>query len=83
MYETSFQVAALKARGFAGLRDLNGRRVGVGPAGGPAEVYFRAAAEVAGVAPTVVNGSPADQSRQLLPARSTRCGKARSCRSRR
>jgi TRAP transporter TAXI family solute receptor len=66
MYETSFQIAALKARGFTSIRNLNGLRVGVGPAGGPAEVFFRAAAEVAKVTPVVVNGSPADQTRQLL-----------------
>lgn len=66
MYETSFQIAAPRASGARGLRDLAGKRVGVGPAGGPAEVFFRGAAEVAGVAATIVNGAPADQTRQLL-----------------
>jgi uncharacterized protein len=66
MYETSFQIAAPRASGARGLRDLGGKRVGVGPAGGPAEVFFRGAAQVAGVSAVIVNGAPADQTRQLL-----------------
>lgn len=66
MYETSFQIAAPRTSGARGVRDLAGRRVGVGPAGGPAEVFFRGAADIAGVSVTVVNGAPADQVRQLL-----------------
>lgn len=66
MYETSFQIAAPRASGLRGLRDLAGKRVGVGPAGGPAEVFFRGAADVAGVSPAIINGAPADQTRHLL-----------------
>ena len=66
MYETSFQVAALRKSGLHALRDLDGKKVGVGPAKGPAEVFFRAAASVAGIKPTIVNGDPAALSRQLL-----------------
>lgn len=59
MYETSFQVAALRSSAIRSLADLDGRRVGVGPTKGPAEGFFRAAAEVAHIRPTIVNGDPA------------------------
>lgn len=66
MYETSFQIAAPRASGMRTLRDLVGKRVGVGPAGGPAEVFLRGAIAVAGIEAAVVNGAPAEQTRQLL-----------------
>jgi TRAP transporter TAXI family solute receptor len=59
MYETSFQVAALRKRAIRSLADLDGKKVGVGPAKGPAEVFFQAAAEIAHVRPVIVNGDPA------------------------
>jgi TRAP transporter TAXI family solute receptor len=63
MYETSFQVAALRKSGLRTLADLDGKKVGVGPANAPAEVFFRAAAEIAGIKPIIVNGDPASLSR--------------------
>jgi TRAP transporter TAXI family solute receptor len=66
MYETSFQVAALRRSGLHSLADLDGKKVGVGPARGPAEGFFRAAAEVAGIKPVIVNGDPAALSKQVL-----------------
>ena len=66
MYETSFQVAALRKSGIRALADLDGKKVGVGPAKGPAEGFFRAAAEVAGIKPVIVNGDPAALSKQVL-----------------
>jgi TRAP transporter TAXI family solute receptor len=66
MYETSFQVAALRKSGLHSLADLDGKKVGVGPARGPAEGFFRAAAEVAHIKPVIVNGDPAALSRQVL-----------------
>jgi uncharacterized protein len=59
MYETSFQIAALRASALRSLADLDGKKVGVGPAKGPAELFFRAAAEIAHVKPVIVNGDPA------------------------
>jgi TRAP transporter TAXI family solute receptor len=59
MYETSFQTAALRASGIARFADLAGRRVGAGPARGPAEVFFRAALAAAGIEAQVVPGDPA------------------------
>jgi TRAP transporter TAXI family solute receptor len=66
MYETSFQVAALRRSGLHSLASLDGKKVGVGPAKGPAEVFFRAAAEVAHIHPIIINGDPAALSRQVL-----------------
>jgi TRAP transporter TAXI family solute receptor len=59
MYETSFQIAALRKSAIKSLADLDGKKVGVGPAKGPAEVFFQAAAEIARIKPTIVNGDPA------------------------
>ena len=66
MYETSFQVAALRKSGLHSLADLDGKKVGVGPARGPAEGFFRAAAEAARIKPVIVNGDPAALSRLVL-----------------
>jgi TRAP transporter TAXI family solute receptor len=59
MYETSFQVAALRASGLTTLAGLAGKRVGAGPARGPAEVFLRAAMAAAGIEAQVVSGDPA------------------------
>jgi hypothetical protein len=56
MYETGFMAVALASRGITRFGDLAGRKVGCGPAGGPGEVFFRAAAEAAGVSAEVVSG---------------------------
>ena len=66
MYETSFQVAALRKSGIRSLADLDGKKVGVGPAKGPAEGFFRAAADAAHIKPVIVNGDPAALSRLVL-----------------
>jgi len=66
MYETAFMAAALASRGLSTVKSLDGRKVGCGPAAGPAEDYFRAVAAIAGIKPTIVSGTPADQTRLLL-----------------
>ena len=60
MYETSFQTAAKDGKGITRAADLAGKRVGVGPAGGPAEIFFKGLAEVMGFTATIVNGSPTE-----------------------
>jgi uncharacterized protein len=60
MYETSFQVAAKAGKGITKVADLDGKKVGVGPAGGPAEAFFKGLAEVAGLKLTIVNGTSAE-----------------------
>jgi uncharacterized protein len=69
MYETSFQIAALATSGLTQFSQLNGKRVGAGPARGPAETFLMAAAEAAGIRIEVVSGSPAEMSEGLLAGR--------------
>jgi uncharacterized protein len=59
MYETSFQVAALRSSGIASVAALAGKRVGVGPVGGPAESFFKGLLEAVGLQVQLVNGTPA------------------------
>ena len=65
MYETAFMWATLKKNRLTTLKDLDGKTVGCGPAAGPAEDYFRAAATIAGIRPNIVGGTPADQAKAL------------------
>ena len=69
MYETSFQMAALNASGINSLRAAAGRRVGVGPVGGPAEVFFVGLIEALNIKATIVNGQPADMVKAMLENR--------------
>jgi TRAP transporter TAXI family solute receptor len=66
MYETSFQIGALRKSAIRSFADLDGKTVGVGPAKGPAEVFFRAAAEIANIKPVIVNGDPAALSKRVI-----------------
>lgn len=66
MYETSFQIVTLRSSGLATLSQLNGKRVGVGPAGGPAESFFKGLAEATGMKTTTVAGAPAALVNDLL-----------------
>ena len=69
MYETAFHVAALASSGITGFAQLAGKRVGAGPARGPAETFLRAACEAAGISVDVVSGDPAAMSEGLLGGR--------------
>ena len=69
MYETSFQMAALNSTGINSLRQLAGKRVGVGPAAGPAEVFFVGLIEAVNIKVTIVNGQPADMVKDMLEGR--------------
>lgn len=69
MYETSFQVVALRASGIRALAQLAGKRVGVGPAGGPAESFFRGLAEATGLQVQTVAGTPAALAADLQAGR--------------
>jgi uncharacterized protein len=66
MYATSFQIATLAGSGITGMSSLNGKKVGVGPAGGPAEGYFKGLAAELGVTPEFVTGSADELSKALL-----------------
>ena len=65
MYETAFMAAALRSRKLVAIKDLDGKRVGCGPAAGPAEDYFRALAAIAGIKPEIASGAPAALTKQL------------------
>ncbi len=69
MYQTSFQVVALRASGIRNLAQLAGKRVGVGPAGGPAESFFRGLAEATGLQVQTVAGTPAALATDLQAGR--------------
>ncbi len=66
MYETAFHVATLASSGLTAFNQLNGKRVGAGPARGPAETFLRAALEAAGLHVEIVSGDPAAMSEGLL-----------------
>jgi len=53
MYQTPFQVVALKSSGIDDVSDLNGKRVSVGPAGGTSATYWPRFFEIVGIAPEV------------------------------
>jgi uncharacterized protein len=61
MYETSFQTAAKTSKLIRKATDLAGKTVGVGPAGGPAEAFFKGLVEVTGLTNvTIANGTSAE-----------------------
>jgi uncharacterized protein len=66
MYETSFQIAALRRSGISTLAGLRGKKVGVGPAGGPAESFFKGLLEATNISASLVNGTPAALANDLL-----------------
>ena len=69
MYETSFQMAALNSSGINSLRAVAGKRVGVGPRGGPAEVFFVGLIEALNIKAVIVNGQPAEMVKDVLEGR--------------
>ena len=69
MYETSFQVVSLRSSGLSNLRHLASKRVGVGPAGGPAESFFKGLAEATGLRVETVAGTPAALAADLQAGR--------------
>ena len=66
LYETSFMTAALKTKSISSVKALDGKKVGCGADGGPAEAYLAALAEVAGIKPEIVAGTPSEQVGMLL-----------------
>lgn len=65
MYQTPFQVIALKSSGITSVADLNGKRVSVGPAGGTPGTYWPRFFETLGVKATVSNAGASDAATQL------------------
>ena len=65
MYQTAFSVIALKDSGISSISDLEGKTVGVGPAGGTPGTYWPRIFEALGVNVEVRNGGAADLAGQL------------------
>ncbi len=65
MYETPFQGVALASSGITSVSDFEGRRVGVGPAGGTPGTYWPRFLNTLGINATVSNAGAADTAGQL------------------
>lgn len=65
MYQTPFQVIALKSSGITSVSDLTGKRVGVGPAGGTPGTYWPQFLEAVGVEATESNAGASDSVGQV------------------
>jgi len=65
MYQTPFQVIALKKSGITSVSDLNGKRVSVGPAGGTPGTYWPQFMQAVGVTANVSNAGASDAVGQL------------------
>jgi TRAP transporter TAXI family solute receptor len=65
MYQTPFQVIALRRSGINSVSDLQGKRVSVGPAGGTPGTYWPQFISALGVNATISNAGAADAAGQL------------------
>ncbi len=66
MYETSFHTAVLQTSRVRALADLAGKRIGVGPTGGTAEVFLRGLLDQLKVSAEFVFGTPNALADQLV-----------------
>jgi uncharacterized protein len=69
MYRTGYHAVAMRERNLARILDLDSKRVGVGPAGGPAELFFQFLARDFHLKATPVTGTPAELGQALLEGR--------------
>lgn len=69
MYRTGYHAVALRERNLARILDLDSKRVGVGPAGGPAELFFQFVARDFHLNATPVTGTPAELGQALIEGR--------------
>ncbi|MDP4031805.1 MAG: TAXI family TRAP transporter solute-binding subunit [Pseudorhodobacter sp.] len=65
MYQTPFQVIALKSSGITSVSDLDGKRVSVGPAGGSPGTYWPQFMTTLGVNAKISNSGASDAVGQL------------------
>ncbi|SEO65406.1 TAXI family TRAP transporter solute-binding subunit [Aquisalimonas asiatica] len=65
MYQTTLQIIALEGSGIESVEDLDGKTVGVGPAGGTADMYHPQLFELKGLDVDTRNGGASDQAGQL------------------
>ena len=76
MCETSFQIVTLRSTNIITLSQLAGKRVGVGPAGGPGEIFLKGWPRQQVCRFKRLRVRPLDQRRTCKRARLMRCGKA-------
>lgn len=69
LYRTGYHAVALRERNLARILDLDSKRVGVGPTGGPAELFFQFLARDLHLKVTPVTGTPAELGQALLDGR--------------
>jgi TRAP transporter TAXI family solute receptor len=65
-YDTSFHIAVLAGSPIRTVADLAGKKVGIGPAGGPQQVFLTGLVEVAGINLEMVTGTTNDLGKALL-----------------
>ncbi len=65
MYQTPLQAAVLEGSGIKSFADLDGKRIGAGPAGGTSATYWPRYFEAAGMKVTISNAGGADTAGQL------------------
>lgn len=65
MYETPFQGVALASSGITSVSDFEGKRIGVGPAGGTPGTYWPRFLNTLGINATISNAGAADTAGQL------------------
>ncbi|NVF15799.1 TAXI family TRAP transporter solute-binding subunit [Vreelandella maris] len=65
MYSSIFHYAALEQSGITSVADLEGKRLGVGPAGGTNSVYVPRILEFLGYDVTTIDGGISDQGGQI------------------
>lgn len=66
MYETPFHLATIETSGIRSVRELDGKKVGVGPKGGANEQIFLKLAEGLGIKPELVFGDPSTLAEQVI-----------------
>ena len=65
MYDTPFQFVALERSGIRSVRDIAGKRAGVGPRSGTCGTYFPLMFKVLGIEATIRNGAGSDMAASL------------------
>ncbi len=65
MYQTALQVIALESSGIESIADLDGKTVGIGPAGGTGDLYYPQLFDALGLDVETRNAGAADQAGQV------------------
>jgi len=66
LYPATLTIYSLESRGLRGLRDLNGKNVGLGPAGAGVDQFGRNVFEVLGIKPKKIHNLPHEQTAKAV-----------------